>query len=245
MDIQEGPGFDLCGALLSTADMNTWFNDSPYYWEGVYIGGDNLAGCAEPTSSWVNTVTGQGWGLLPIWVGPQDPCWGYSGTKFSITPSVAFAAGESAAVNAYVALGSDGFDPSVGGNAIIIYDLEAYSDFTKHTLSQCIAAAQSFISGWDTALRLPPNQYVGTYGSVCGSQLASLASITSPPYSIWGAEYPPPVDSNPSDMDCVPSGDWSGEQRQKQWDDDVASGMYGDVPPQTIDLDQSNGPVYY
>ena len=31
------------------------------------------------SASWVRTVAGMGWGLLPTYVGPQAPCWGGSG----------------------------------------------------------------------------------------------------------------------------------------------------------------------
>jgi hypothetical protein len=37
------PGFDDC-RLPSTSMMQTWWADSPYWFYGVYIGGQNLAG---------------------------------------------------------------------------------------------------------------------------------------------------------------------------------------------------------
>ena len=62
----------------STASMLVW---APTYTIiGVYIGG-NSRGCSQPenlTPAWVSTVIGQGWGLLPIWVGPQAPKLGLS-----------------------------------------------------------------------------------------------------------------------------------------------------------------------
>ena len=76
--VGRGNGFDACSAPTTT-QMSAWLA-SPYRSVGVYIGGVARA-CAQPnlTKSWVSTVTGQGWGLLPIYVGLQAPC--FAGTK--------------------------------------------------------------------------------------------------------------------------------------------------------------------
>src|SRR5262249_29593020 len=72
-------GFHACPAPSLTT-MTKWKSASPYVNVGVYIGGANR-GCAQPnlTASWVSSVKGQGWNLLPIWVGPQASCTTLSG----------------------------------------------------------------------------------------------------------------------------------------------------------------------
>ena len=81
---------------------------------GVYIGGANQ-GCAQPnlTTGWVSVTAAQGWGILPLWVGPQAPCTTLGKTtKISPNPGVANAEGQaeaSAAANAAdAASASDG-----------------------------------------------------------------------------------------------------------------------------------------
>ncbi len=67
-------GFDM-SRVRTTAEMNTWWKSSPYYDTSLYLPGALNRG-TDPnlTSSWVNTVKGQGWGFLPIWFGQQAPC---------------------------------------------------------------------------------------------------------------------------------------------------------------------------
>lgn len=67
-------GFDLCQAP-GTGPMATWWASSPYFDMGIYVGGGTRS-CPQPNliSSWVKTVTGEGWGLISLWPGPQAPC---------------------------------------------------------------------------------------------------------------------------------------------------------------------------
>jgi hypothetical protein len=48
---------------------------SPYYDVGVYLlGAANHNTNANLNANWVQGAQPQGWGLIPIWVGPQAPC---------------------------------------------------------------------------------------------------------------------------------------------------------------------------
>ena len=64
-------GFDT-SQVPSPGAMLTWWNHSPYYDYQV-----NLPGAANHRTNpglspaWVSTVEGYGWGLWPVWVGPQ------------------------------------------------------------------------------------------------------------------------------------------------------------------------------
>src|SRR5881409_1869090 len=68
-----GYGFDACSAP-SSASLDAWAA-SPYRAVGIYFGGINRA-CAQPalTADWVTHQQGNGWHLLPIYMGLQAPC---------------------------------------------------------------------------------------------------------------------------------------------------------------------------
>jgi len=186
----------------------------------------------------VNTVTGYGWAIEPIWVGEQDPCWGGNQAKFSTNTSTAFSEGETEAGEARSALSSEGFNPGTSGNTSIVYDLENYTQTTA-----CIAAAQHFVEGWDTILASAPSQVAGVYGSTCASDLAALTGSPTPHF-IWGAQWD--GDPNTNDMGCNLAGKWTNSQRLKQyvsehnetWPEAGGVELY-------IDTDNANGPVYY
>src|SRR6478752_1182390 len=68
-----GMAFDACAAP-SVATMQSWLA-SPYRAVGIYIGGSMRAcGDGNLSSTWVSQVSSMGWGLIPIYVGPQAPC---------------------------------------------------------------------------------------------------------------------------------------------------------------------------
>ncbi|HEX4787450.1 MAG TPA: glycoside hydrolase domain-containing protein, partial [Actinospica sp.] len=74
MRVLTAPGFDTCSAPAAST-MQAWYAESAYRAVGIYIGGRNRA-ClgGNLTSSWVSTVSAQGWGLFPVYVGLQAPC---------------------------------------------------------------------------------------------------------------------------------------------------------------------------
>lgn len=236
--ISQEKGFDACQAP-SASTMSTWWTNSPYWNLGIYIGGSNRS-CSQPnlTPSWITTVQNQGWGLLPIWVGPQMPYGTCQSTRnygstISLNTTTAQSQGDSEAASAYSAASSLGFDLT---NVPIIYDLEGYNNN-----SSCRAAAKSFIYGWDAYMHLSPPAKAGVYGSACNSYLDDFSTINDVPDFIWFAWW----NSNPStsNITCINSSHWASNQRHKQY----AGGhneSYGGV---TINLDNdcSNGPVYY
>ena len=89
-------GFDACTAP-TLATMRVWRRQ--YAAVGVYIGGANYA-CAygNLSAAWFKSAAAMGWGMLPTYVGPQAPCWAYSGTL--IDPSKAAAEGQAAGADA-------------------------------------------------------------------------------------------------------------------------------------------------
>ena len=163
-------GFDACAAP-SASTMNTW-KASPYTTIGVYIGGANR-GCAQPnlTKAWVSTVSGQGWKLLPIWVGPQASCTTLgSTTKLSSDGPTAFFQGineAQGAADAATALGIGLFAP-------IYYDMEGYTRG-----GACTTSVLSFTEGW--VLQLHNRGYfAGMYSSLCSGILDQAATSNDP-----------------------------------------------------------------
>lgn len=250
-------GFDAC-KTPTTAQMQAWWSNSPYFNYFGYLGGDNASNCGGATfnNTWVQTVDCANCGLYPtmewdvgfFWVGPQhgvgDLCESsatqiynyYIGTN----TTSAYQSGYQNAVDLYQTVQTDGFN-YVG--MPLTYDLEGYNDS-----STCRAAASAFMQGFADYLHAPPAQMVGVYGSTCSSELADFSSDGDAPDYIHGAD--PSTGYHTSTMSCVPSNLWTNHQRQKQYSDkgtNVTSTThaetYGGVTL-TIDNDCSDGPVY-
>jgi hypothetical protein len=230
LHISIAKGLDSCTAP-SLSQMSAFWSNTPYAVWGVYIGGADRA-CGQPnlTSSWVASVTNQGWGLLPIWVGPQNPCLaGFS--HFSTNTSTAYSQGQNEAISAYNTLISLG----ISSNAPIIYDMEGAGGSSQ----TCINATKSFIQGWTNQLHVAPAQSAGIYTSTCGGFLDQFAFNSPPPDFIDGADW----DGNPSTsvLACVSGGHWTNHQRHKQYQgghNETWNGV-------TLNVDStcSNGPV--
>jgi len=234
--VSQEKGFDAC-TLPSTSAMQTWWTDSPYYNYYLYIGGSEKASCGGATlsSSWINTVTAQGWDIVFIWVGPQMPssCSSRSwADTISLNTSTAYNQGDNEGAAAYTKLVNLGVNTT---NAPLVYDLEGYNGG-----SSCRAAAKSFMKGWADQLALAPAQKSGTYGSACSSYIDDFASDGNPPDFIWPADWGNGMST--STVSCVSSSHWTSNQRHKQY----AGGhneTYGGVTL-NIDTDCANGPVY-
>lgn len=207
-ELQLGKGLDSCTAP-SLAQMNAFWHNTPYTYWGIYIGG-STRGCRQPnlTANWVHQVTAQGWTLLPIWVGPQNPCARYQAKYFSKSPTKAYAQGRQEAKAAYKALHALGLPDS----SPIDYDLEASGG--KNTAA-CEAATKAFIQGWINQLRVPPAQRAGLYTSSCSGFLDKFATLNPGLDFIDGASW----DRKPSTMTmpCVSSQHWTGHSRHKQY----------------------------
>jgi glycoside hydrolase-like protein len=233
--IDQAKGFDTCQDP-NTSQMQAFWTGTPYFWLGTYIGGSLMA-CSQPNLSadYLNSVHSQGWDFEFIWVGPQPPCTGYN-QRFSSDPNTAYQQGKNEAISAWSLLTNTLGVTNFAGGTALVYDLES-------SPSACQAATNSFISGWDYQLQLAPAQKAGVYGSVCGSNLAALASISNVPDFIWGAWY----NGNPStgNLDgggCgVPNGWWGYSQRLKQYNGGHNETWNGVTL--NIDNDCANGPT--
>lgn len=229
-------GFDIACAP-APAQTVAWWDYSPYHDIGIYLGGANVS-CKQNTyltASWVSTVTGsapgstQDWGLLPLWVGPQAPCYTSSNTYsvFSTDPTTASSQGQQEAQNASGAASSLGLSGS-----ITYYDLENYDT----TNAGCVAAVESFLSGWVAEIR-SLGYLAGVYTN--GTPVQQDVSQVSPaPDDVWITHY----DKKATIFDpLVNDSVWSNHQRIRQyWLN--ASESYGGVSL-GIDRDIENGAV--
>lgn len=170
-----GYAFDACSAP-SVASLQAW-TGSPYRAVGVYIGGTNRA-CNQPnlTASWVQTVTGMGWSLLPLYVGLQAPCVSQSGLAKISSALQGAAAADDAAAKA-LALGLPAGSP-------IWFDMEGYSASN----SSCSNAVKGFLTAWDTELR--SRGFVpGVYGSAASTIRDAAALGSAKPDVVWIANW--------------------------------------------------------
>jgi len=182
-------GFDACTAPAQSRknpQMATWWASSPYFDIGIYVGGSTRS-CLQPnlTPAWVTAVTSEGWGLIPLWPGPQAPC-----TNFRITISTtggAYAQGQAEADAATKGSKSAMQNLGLGPGSVVYYDMENYTPSAPCNGNPTGSYVNSFLSGWVSEIQL--NGYTAAvYGNPA-------------PASDW---YAPtgygPVSPSPSDV---------------------------------------------
>ncbi len=181
--ILNAPALDQC-LLPTTAQMQTWWNNSPYRITNVYIGGGMLYhGCSVPDRNWIEAVRNQGWGIIPTWVGPQAPCSKYH-LRMSSDPATAFQQGQAEADAAIATASGIGLTISDTLGTIIYYDVEGYNPAKIN----CRNAVNSFIAGWTERLNYRGNRS-GSYGGACTSYLSDWAKAIFPPQNVWVADW--------------------------------------------------------
>jgi hypothetical protein len=149
----------------------------------VYIGGVNAA-CytGNLSSSWINGAAHAGWSMLPTYVGPQSPCYGY-GQR--IRPAKAAQEGTRAAQDA----AWDAWRLGLPAHSPIYYDMEAY---IPRRGPSCSTAVLAFLGAWTREINAK-GYASGVYSSVspviADIQLATTAHRRgfTPPQAIWYA----------------------------------------------------------
>ena len=200
----QGQGFDACTAP-SAAAMSAWLQNSSYHATGIYIGGANRAcGDGNLSASWVSSVTGSGWSLMPFYVGLQAPC--NSGFA-TIDPGQAASEGSQAADDA-VNL-AQGF--GLGTGTLLLNDLESYDTSN----SGCSQAVMTFLSAWTQELHAR-NYLSGVYSSLGSgiSDLINYAGSIQEPDTIDFADWDGVASTSGAGL---PSNDWDNNQRIKQY----------------------------
>ncbi len=231
-------GFDKCAAG-TTAQMQTWWDHSPYRDANIYFGGAARA-CSQINlnASWVATVFDQGWRLIPTWVGPQAPCTNFR-RRFSSDPAEARSDGLAEADAAVAAAATLG----LGAGTPLYYDFEYYDEND----GPCSAAVREFIDAWTE--RVNDHGYLaGAYGNARNVQNDWIPGvIANPPDAVW---LTPWVCGRTTSCDWTPSvfgvpglddEYWANYQRIRQyWGPHTET--YGGVTFE-IDSDYANGPV--
>jgi Rv2525c-like, glycoside hydrolase-like domain len=178
----QAQGFDAC-VLPTVAKMQTWWNESPYYFYGLYLGGIHLPTlCSGVDAAWVSAVHAQGWSFVPTWVGPQAPCSAYK-YKMNADPAVSYQEGRQEADAASARAAALGLTNYGLGGTIIYYDMEVFSGAS----TACRAAASSFMNGWSERLNELGN-YAGGYGA-SSSYIRDWATIAHVPADVWAASW--------------------------------------------------------
>ena len=171
MDLATYPGDDV---------MQTWWNDSPFYYTGFYLG----PAPEHPDASYMDkrqVLVSQGWGLLPVYVGRQ------ARSRYLSAQAGAGDADDAAGLAA-----SAGF-PS---NTAIFLDVE-----TSHSLTD---GYLSYVSAWVNEIQ---NQgyAAGIYCNTCNA--SQISNALSGNVEFWVAHYtgyslpsciPSPADSGVS-----------------------------------------------
>jgi hypothetical protein len=238
--IIQGPGFDACH-LPEISEMQTWWNQSPYHFYALYLGGISLyRGCSIANPTWVSTVHKQGWSFVPTWVGPQAPCSSWL-HKMSSDPATSYKEGRQEADAASNAAASLGLSNYGSGGTIIYYDMESFGGANY----ECRQAASAFLNGWVERLHELGN-IAGGYGTH-NSYVEDWATISNIPNDIWAASwYTDTYDPGASVLGITwLNGLWTNHQRIRQYagshnetwgsikfniDSDVADGVVA-LPP--------------
>lgn len=224
-------GFDTCAAP-SLAAMSAWLA-SPYRTAGVYIGGANRAcGDGNLSASWVQSVTSQGWKLLPLYVGLQSPCVLQPGLA-TINPGQAGQQGAAAAVDAVNQARSFG----LGTGSAIYFDMEAYAGSAA-----CTQATDSFLSTWTTQLH-----QLGYVSGVYGSSSSTINNLLHPGVAVPGLTMPDAIDFaewnnvQTTASSIIPASAWVGNQRIHQYNGNLTQ-SYGGATL-NLDGDYINAPL--
>lgn len=225
-----GQAFDTCTAP-PLATIAAW-SASPYRAVGVYIGGLDRS-CSQPelTASWVASVSGLGWRLLPIYKGVQAPC---GSAKHKITSARAGSQGTAAADDAVKQATSLGM---LSGSALY-YDMENYP------LGQtaCRAAVLAFLSSWTAEvhrLGYVAGVYAQLYSGAADLTGVFGSAASARPDALWIARYD--GGTSLSGWAGIPDSYWSEQQRAKQYRGGHDE-SYGGVTL-NIDNDQVSAPV--
>lgn len=248
--VSNSSGIDLACAPASSS-MQTWWTNSPYQDVGVYLGGCDVY-CVSPngqntcasnwhssssktvdsnlTSAWVTSVKSQGWGILPLWVGPQSPCITNASSYWTINNSDTYSTGAYQADLAIAQANALGIT-----NGIIYYDMEGYTSDG----GSCSSAVEIFLVSWTTELHA--NGFAsGLYGGVSAFE-TDFVNLSPLPDAIWVALW----NSNNTvwNLGTLPNNDWPTNQRIHQWSSESSGETWGGVSLGGMDLNVVDAPV--
>jgi photosystem II stability/assembly factor-like uncharacterized protein len=177
-------GFDI-GFVPKTAQMKTWWQFSPYYESGLYVpGAANKKPDPNLNSAWLTSAIADGWGFIPIWVGPQAPCVIQTGLKL-INATNPASQGQAEAAKAIAAAKT--LSSRLG--PIIYYNMENYNTSN----SSCRMIVRAFLNGWTSAMH-SHGYKAGVYGNPVPASL-DFSQLSPLPDDAWISVVPLPAKS--------------------------------------------------
>lgn len=180
----KGAAFDTCQAP-PLATMKAW-RSSSYRGVGVYFAGRGR-GCPNQqhlSRSWLASVNGMGWRVLPIFVGSQSPCVRSAAKKKVRMGSRPVAQGRSEGRQAAEAAEKLGIRP---GSALYL-DMEAYDADN----AACARTTLSFVRAWNREVRgrgFLPGFYSSAASGVRHMERAGRAGQADLPSVMWFARW--------------------------------------------------------
>ena len=238
-----GAAFDICEAPPSST-MRAWLK-SPYRVVNIYFAGDGRY--CQPggkgsqrylSREWVRTVTANGWGLIPTYVGRQAPCRGGSDKpKINWKPGVAEGQGRESADDAVDAAPTGLKALGLPHRSPAYVDIEPFPSGSK----ACDTSVRRFLLGWIKELRARGYR-AGVYGLPTAAirvlVAAHKADSSYPiPDAIWFADY----DGNASTWSANIPNSYLPNHRIHQYLAGVNQ-TYAGLPLQ-VDKDAMNGDV--
>ena len=144
-----GYAFDTCSAP-SQRVMTRWRQRSPFVGVGIYLGGVQRAcGQHNLTRRWVRRQTKAGWKLLPLWVGPQASCTGFSHRiPSSPGPNRRYGLARADGTLQAKRVASAARRLGIGHGSLLFYDLESFDASRRG----CVHSALSFLEAWTLQL---------------------------------------------------------------------------------------------
>jgi len=235
-----------------TADMQTWWTHSPYQDYGVYLGGCDVY-CVSPTGqdtcgaswhagtsktvdtyltpAWYTSVTKMGWGIIPIWVGPQAPCIANASSYWTINNADNLSTGTYQADLAIAKANALGIT-----NGIIYYDMEGYTPDG----GSCSSTVETFLESWTAELHANGFES-GLYGGVAAFEADFLDLGAEEPDAAWFALWN--TNTTVFNIGSLPNTYWPTHQRIHQWNSESGGETWGGTTFNSIDQDTVDAPV--
>jgi probable HAF family extracellular repeat protein len=222
-------------------EMSAWMTSSPFYDAYIYLPhspnrhNDPIL-VSKNGPSWISSVEGQGWGLVPIWFGLQSTCViTQTGISQFISTTPATASTQSAE-QADLAVAQDKVLGIAGG--IIYLDIENYK-----LGATCSAAVQAYVDGFVSEIGFYPGFDAGVYANPAPIT-GDISKVSPAPAAIWITKADGQATIwNQGISDKL----WPDNQRMHQFlintnPNNAPNATWGNFPL-SIDADIDNGPV--
>jgi hypothetical protein len=179
-----GWAFDTC--LAPTVDTMRRWTSSAYQAVGVYYAGRGRACAHQPrlNRGWMRSVRGQGWKVLPVYVGSQSPCVVSKNKKDVRIGRHPWGQGTREGRDAVLRARTLG----VQARSPLYLDMEAYTYRKK----KCADTTLAFVRAWNREVRrhaYVPGFYSSADSGVRHMETARRAGVRDLPAVMWFARW--------------------------------------------------------